>query len=274
MEDALRAPGPAPARARLRRVRAGHERPPDRPRPDPRFPPPVRGADAAHGVAGGRGAGARARRRVLRPPRPPPLSVGAVHPPAAPARLSRRARCLPRRVRARAAADEPGHRRLHPGLRRGRAAREAARRARPSLARVLVHGGVRARAAGGRPAHLRRGHRLFRHRIPVLARRRFAEPHPLRRRARHAHPLPHRRLPGNVLRDPGSRRAALPRAHRFRAALRAREGPAGMRARRDVADGSRRDAGHWPVSPARKSGGPPRPHESPPNGSPPRSWTP
>ena len=44
-------------------------------------------------------------RRVLRPPRQPPLPGRPVHPQAGPARLPRGARRLPRRLRPRAAAD-------------------------------------------------------------------------------------------------------------------------------------------------------------------------
>ncbi len=66
---------------------------------------------------------------------------------------------------------QPGARRLHPGLRRRRAARRPARPARPAGARLLVHGRVRAAQAGRRAAHLRRGHRLVAHRDGVRARR-------------------------------------------------------------------------------------------------------
>ncbi len=171
LEDAVRAPDPAAARPRLRRVRAGHARPADRARADPRLPAPVRGADAAHRLAGRGGAGAGARRSVLRAPGEPAFPGRPVHPQAARARLPRRARRLPRRVRPRADADEPGDRRLHPGLRRRRPARAEARQARQPGAGLLVHGRVRPGAAERRPAHLRRRHRVVVHRERVRARR-------------------------------------------------------------------------------------------------------
>ena len=118
------------------------------PEQDPRLPPPVRRADAAHRLAGGRGAGAGAGRGVLRAPGPSALPVGPLHPQAARARLPRGARCLPRRLRPRADADEPGDRRLHPGLRRRRPARPAPGQADAAGAGVLVHGRVRPGAAG------------------------------------------------------------------------------------------------------------------------------
>ena len=104
------------------------------------------------------------------------ISRIAAFPPAIsfasrPARLPRRARRLPRRVRPRADAHEPGDRRLHPGVRRRRAARAEARRAAAACARVLVHGRVRAGRAARRAAHLWLGHRVVVHRKRVRARR-------------------------------------------------------------------------------------------------------
>ena len=52
------------------------------------------------------------------------------------------------------------------------------------------------------------GHRVVGHRKRVRARRPVAEPRALRPGTRDAHPLPHRRLPGDVLRDPQPRRTA------------------------------------------------------------------
>ena len=56
-------------------------------------------------------------------------------------------------------AHEPGHRRLHPGLRAGWPARAAAGLPAAAGAGLLVHHRVRAGAAARWPAHLRRGHR-------------------------------------------------------------------------------------------------------------------
>ncbi len=53
------------------------------------------------------------------------------------------------------------------------------RQARRAGAGLLVHGRVRAGAAGRRPAHLRLGYRVVAHRERLRARRCFAEPRPL-----------------------------------------------------------------------------------------------
>ena len=72
-------------------------------------------------------AGPRARRDVLRPSGQPPVSGRRLHPPGSADGLSGGAGHLPRRVRPRAAAREPGVRRFHAGLRQGRPARADAR---------------------------------------------------------------------------------------------------------------------------------------------------
>ena len=99
---------------------------------------------------------------VLRSPGQPPLSGDLVDPQPGPDRLHRRAGPVPRPVRPRAAAAQPGFRRLHAGLRprRRQGARHRRRGAGEPDPAVLVHGRVRPDPAGRRPAHLRLGHRL------------------------------------------------------------------------------------------------------------------
>ncbi len=116
------------------------------------------------------------------------------------ARLPGRARRLPRRLRPRADADEPGHRRLHPGLRRGRPARAAAGQAATSW---RASTGTRSSSACcSRPTACASTARASPRRAP---RAMFAldDPSPnriaLRPRAGDAHALPHRRLPGDAI---------------------------------------------------------------------------
>ena len=121
VEAALCTPVGAAARARLRRIRRGtrEDRPAGRSRAViRRREPPV---EAGNGLADRRGAGPRARPRVLRASREPALPRYLVDAPSRPARLPAGTRLLPRPVRPRAAADRPGVRRLHAGVRPHRA---------------------------------------------------------------------------------------------------------------------------------------------------------
>ena len=97
---------------------------------DPEVRRPQPRAARGHRLGADRRRGPAAGTDVLRPPRQPPLPGDLVDPQARAARLPGRARPVPRPVRPRAAADEPGVRRLHAGLRprRGQGARRSARR--------------------------------------------------------------------------------------------------------------------------------------------------
>ena len=220
----------------------------DRRRPDPGLPPPVRRADEAHRLAGRRGAGPGARRGVLRAPRQPALPGRAVHPQAARARLPRGARRLPRRLRPCADADEPGHRRLHPGLRRRRPARasgsacwptwRASTGTRWSSAWCSRRDGLRIYGAGIASSSTES---VFALDDASPNRIRFDLERVMRT------PLPDRRLPGDLLRHRRPGRAARARPHRFRAALRARARAAGVRARPDAGRRHADDAGYRPI---------------------------
>ena len=107
-------------------------------------------------------------RHLLRLSGAPAVSVDLLHPPPRPARLSAGAGRLSRHLRPRADADEPGLRRLHAGLWRGRAEGAAARPSGAAGAALLVHRRVRADRDGRRAADLRLGHPLLGRQIGLL----------------------------------------------------------------------------------------------------------
>ncbi len=150
----------------------------------------------------GRRRGPAAGTHVFRPPREPAFPGDLVDPPPGPDRLHQRTRSVPRSVRPRAAAAQPGIRRLHAGLwlRRRQGARHRRGGAGESHAPVLVHGRVRTDQAGRRPAHLRLRHRQLEGRVDPLPGIACAEPHRFRPQAHHAHALPHRYLPEDLFR--------------------------------------------------------------------------
>ena len=169
-------------------------------------PPAGRG----HRLAARGGARARPGPRLLRPPREPSLPGHPLDPRGARVRLHRRARRLPRLLRPRPDALRPRLRRLHGGLRPGRPEGRGPRRAAVARAALLVHGRVRPHPHATGPAQLRRRDPLVARRDRPRGHEPDAPPSGLRPASRHAQPLPHRRLPGDLLRD-RQLRAALRR---------------------------------------------------------------
>ena len=148
----------------------GMQRPADRPRADPRLPAPVRRADASAPA----GRWSRCRAWCPTTCSSSTWPTGASRPASSSASRTSSTTCEEPDV----FHDVFGHvpMLMNPVIAdyiqaygAGRPARAAARRARQAGARLLVHGGVRPGAAGRRPAHLRRGHRLVGHRDAVLA---------------------------------------------------------------------------------------------------------
>src|SRR5262245_26408132 len=86
------------------------------------------------------------------------LANRRLHPAGSADGLPRRARHLPRRVRARAAARQSRVRRFHAGLRQRRTARARPRLPQEPRAALLVHGRVRIDPRPAGPAHFRRRH--------------------------------------------------------------------------------------------------------------------
>src|SRR5205085_8082272 len=116
------------------------------------------------------------------------------------ARLPAGARRLSRYLRPCADADEPGLRRVHAGLWRGRAESAAAGAPDPPRAALLVHRRVRLDRDAGGVADLRLGHPLLGRRIGLLPGGLAPAPAALRPAPRHADAVPHRPLSGDLLR--------------------------------------------------------------------------
>src|SRR5579875_1382344 len=233
----VRAPAEAAGAARLSRISRRAEQARRRGRRHSGFPAPFRHSRTRHRMAHRRGARPCSRRDLFRPSRPAPLPFNLLHPAPRSARLPAGARRLPRHLRPCADADEPGFRRLHAGLWRGRAesaAIGASAAARPAL---LVYGRVRPDCDPGRAAHLRVGHPVLGRRIGLLPRRSPAAAIALRSQTGHAHALPDRRLPTDLFCHRQFRGAVRGDKARFHSDLSRARGPARSRPRGAAARG-------------------------------------
>src|SRR5947207_1783140 len=146
-----------------------------------------------------RRAGPHPRRRLLHPSRQPALSGHRVAAPPRGVRLHRRARRVPRFLRARAAAFRPDLCRSPVRVRQGRPEGDAPRRGQDARAPVLVHDRVRPDADRFGHPGVRRGIVVLGRRARLLRRRPAPAPARVRPRAHHAHRIPDRPLPGDLL---------------------------------------------------------------------------
>ena len=224
MENAVRAADAAPARPRVRRIRRRHARAADRAPTAFR----ISGASATCSSSAPAGRSSPCPAWCRTRSSSTTSRIGAFPRAASSAsrdaaRLPRGARRLPRCLRSRADADEPGR---SPTTSRRTAQAACGRASSACSSSLRASTGTRSSSAWCEQAD---GLRIYGSGIvssysETLFALDDASPNriALRPAAGDAHALPDRRFPGNLLRDPRPRRAARARAHRFRAAVRSR----------------------------------------------------